>query len=56
VIVENKPGALSTIGTDAVAKATPDGYTVLFSTSNPFTMTPFLLSKLPDTRRKTLCL
>ncbi|MDM0005357.1 tripartite tricarboxylate transporter substrate binding protein [Variovorax sp. J22G73] len=47
VIVENKPGALSTIGTDAVAKAAPDGYTVLFSTSNPFTMTPFLLSKLP---------
>jgi tripartite-type tricarboxylate transporter receptor subunit TctC len=47
VIVENKPGALSTIGTDAVAKAAPDGYTVLFSTSNPFTMTPFLLSRLP---------
>ncbi len=47
VIVENRPGALSTIGTDAVAKATPDGNTILFSTSNPFTMTPFLLSKLP---------
>jgi tripartite-type tricarboxylate transporter receptor subunit TctC len=47
VIVENRPGALSTIGTEAVAKAAPDGYTILFSTSNPFTMTPFLLSKLP---------
>ncbi|WP_077001370.1 tripartite tricarboxylate transporter substrate binding protein [Variovorax sp. KK3] len=47
VVVENRPGALSTIGTDAVAKAAPDGYTILFSTSNPFTMTPFLLSKVP---------
>jgi len=54
VIVENKPGALSTIGTDAVAKATPDGYTVLFSTSNPFTMTPFLLSKLPYNPKEDL--
>lgn len=47
VVVENKPGALASIGTDAVAKAAPDGYTILFSTSNPFTMTPFLLSKMP---------
>ncbi|KPU92980.1 hypothetical protein APR50_13015 [Variovorax paradoxus] len=47
VVVENRPGALAAIGTDAVAKAAPDGYTILFSTSNPFTMTPFLLSKLP---------
>lgn len=47
VVVENRPGALASIGTDAVAKAAPDGYTVLFSTSNPFTMTPFLLSKMP---------
>lgn len=47
VVVENRPGALASIGTDAVAKAVPDGYTILFSTSNPFTMTPFLLSKMP---------
>ncbi len=47
VIVENRPGALSAIGADAVAKAAPDGYTILFSTSNPFTMTPFLLAKTP---------
>ena len=45
VIVENRPGALSTLGTAAVAKAAPDGYTLLFSTSNPFTISPFLLSK-----------
>lgn len=47
VIVENKPGALGTLGTDAVAKAAPDGYTILFSIANPFTMAPFLLSRLP---------
>ena len=47
VVVENKPGALGTLGTDAVAKAAPDGNTLLVSTANPFTMVPFLLSKLP---------
>lgn len=47
VIVDNRPGASGTIGAAFAAKAAPDGYTVLFSTSNPFTMTPFLLSKLP---------
>ena len=30
VVVENRPGALSTIGTDAVGKAAADGYTLLF--------------------------
>jgi tripartite-type tricarboxylate transporter receptor subunit TctC len=47
VVVENKPGALSTLGVDAVAKAPADGYTLLVSTANPFTMAPFLLSRLP---------
>lgn len=47
VVVENKPGALATLGTDTVAKAAPDGYTVLFSTSNPFTTVPFLLPRIP---------
>lgn len=46
-IVENKPGAGSTIGTDMVAKAAPDGHTLLFSTSLPVTVMPSLMPQLP---------
>ncbi len=37
IIVENRPGAGTTIGTKAVATAAPDGYTLLFNGSNLFT-------------------
>ncbi len=46
VVIENKAGAGGTIGTDAVAKATPDGYTVLAASSGPVTVSP-LLQKTP---------
>jgi tripartite-type tricarboxylate transporter receptor subunit TctC len=52
VIVENKPGASSIIGTDAVAKAAPDGYTFLM-TNSAITSNPWLF-KLPfDTQTLT---
>jgi len=47
VIVENRPGAGSTIGAEAVAKSAGDGYTLLFSDSATFVINPHLYSKLP---------
>src|SRR5688572_7235617 len=46
VVVDNRPGAGSTIGTEIVAKAQPDGYTLL-AVAASFTMSPSLYKKLP---------
>jgi tripartite-type tricarboxylate transporter receptor subunit TctC len=46
VIVDNRPGAGTTIGTATVAKAKPDGYTVLLNTSS-FAISPAIYQKLP---------
>jgi len=46
VVVENKPGAAGIIGIDAVAKANPDGYTYLF-TSTAFGTLAAINPKLP---------
>lgn len=52
VVVENRPGAGSTIGTKFVAAAAPDGYTLLFGSSGSLAVAPALYSSLGlDPRR-----
>jgi tripartite-type tricarboxylate transporter receptor subunit TctC len=47
VVVENKPGANTILAADAVAKAVPDGHTILFTTDATFSINPHLYAKLP---------
>jgi len=47
VVVVNRDGAAGVIGTNYVARATPDGYTLLWGTSSGLTIMPALKKKLP---------
>lgn len=47
VIVDNRPGAGGNIGTGAVARAEPDGYTFLFTIQGPLVTAPLLTKGLP---------
>jgi tripartite-type tricarboxylate transporter receptor subunit TctC len=55
-IVENRPGASGNTGTDAVAKAAPDGTTIGVSIGGPLAINTLLFSNLPYDPRKDLTL
>lgn len=54
VVVENKTGAGGVIGIDSVAKAAPDGYTLLFATTSTVMQNRVLFTKLPYNLDKDL--
>jgi len=47
VVIENRPGAGGNIGTEAAAKAKPDGYTLLMASSSPNAINIHIYPKLP---------
>ena len=52
VVVENRPGANATIGTEFVAKSAPDGYVITLASTSPLVISPHTFSKLGyDTTR-----
>ena len=46
-VVDNKPGAGATIGAADVARAAPDGYTLMLSNTAPISLSPFMLEPPP---------
>jgi tripartite-type tricarboxylate transporter receptor subunit TctC len=47
VLIDNRPGAGGALGTDLVAKAPPDGYTLVLSSFGPMAIGPHVYAKLP---------
>lgn len=46
-VVDNKPGAGATIGATEVARAAPDGHTLMLSNTAPISLSPFMLDPMP---------
>ena len=46
-VIDNKPGAGATIGAGEVARAAPDGYTLMLSNTAPISLSPFMLEPPP---------
>jgi tripartite-type tricarboxylate transporter receptor subunit TctC len=55
-VIENRPGASGNIGTEAVSKAEPDGYTLGVSIGGPLAINPLLFSAMPYDPQKDLAL
>ena len=53
-VVENRTGASGNVGIDAVAKSTPDGYTIGAATVGHFSINKFLIAKMPYDAEKDL--
>ena len=47
VVIDNRPGAAGSVGTDIAAKAPPDGHTLLLCSAGPLAINPSLYAKLP---------
>lgn len=56
IVIDNRSGAAGIIGTDAVAKAAPDGYTIMLGLSNSLMTNQFLYTKLPYDAQKDLAM
>jgi tripartite-type tricarboxylate transporter receptor subunit TctC len=54
VVVENRAGAGGIVGADAVAKAAPDGYTLLLSSGSAMSIVPLITPKMPFDPKKDL--
>ena len=56
VVIDNRGGAAGILGTEAVAKAAPDGHTLMVSLSTSMLINQFLYTKLPYTPQKDIAL
>ncbi len=54
VVIENRTGASSVVGTESVVRATPDGYTLLFGSSSSFAVNPAVMKNLRFDAQKDL--
>ena len=54
VLIENKPGGFVRVAIDAVRTATPDGTTLLLTSSTPFVVTPHAYTKVPYDAQRDL--
>jgi tripartite-type tricarboxylate transporter receptor subunit TctC len=54
VVIDNRSGAGGVIGTDAVAKAAPDGYTIAVTSAGALALSPSVVAKLPYNTLKDL--